>query len=75
MRLQKQLSNIIEGKEYPKYVIIVPPSAVEELGWKGGEELYHEVKDQSLIVRKAKGINEEVMKIASKHASAKITRK
>jgi antitoxin component of MazEF toxin-antitoxin module len=71
MRLQKQLSNIIQGKEYPKYVIIVPPSAVEELGWGAGEELDYEVKNQALTVRKAKAVNEQVMKIASKYAKAK----
>jgi len=72
MRLQKQLSNIVEGKEYPKYVIIVPPSAVEELGWKGGEELEHEVKEQTLIIRKAtEASEEEALKIASKYRKGK----
>ena len=67
MRLQKQLSNIIEGKEYPKYVIIVPPSTVDELGWKGGEELEHEVKDETLLIRKAESVNEaETLRIAKR---------
>jgi len=71
MRLQKQLSNIIQGKTYPKYVIIVPPSAVEELGWDAGEELEHEVKDEALVVRKAKIVSDEAIRIATKHAKVK----
>jgi len=71
MRLQKQLSNIVQGKEYPKYVIIVPPSAVEELHWVGGEELEHEVKDQSLVIRKTKLAENASLKLAQKYARVK----
>jgi antitoxin component of MazEF toxin-antitoxin module len=67
MRLQKQLSNVIEGKEYPKFVIIVPPSTVQELEWDAGEELEHEVKDKALIIRKARNIDAEAMKVIAKH--------
>lgn len=71
MRLQKQLSNIIAGKEYPKYVIIVPPPAIEQLGWKRGEELEHEVKDNTLLIRKAESdaaAEYEAGKIVSKYS-------
>ncbi len=73
MQLQKQLSRAVEGKEYPKFVIVIPPTAIEELEWREGQELEHEVKDQALIIRKAKGVDEEVMRIASRHT--KIRRK
>ena len=52
MHLQKQLSNKIDGKEYPKYVIVVKPSIIEKLGWKAGEELEAEVKGDKLIIEK-----------------------
>lgn len=52
MRLQKQLSRIYEGKQYPKYVIVIKPSVIERLGWKDGEELEAEVKGEKLIVEK-----------------------
>jgi bifunctional DNA-binding transcriptional regulator/antitoxin component of YhaV-PrlF toxin-antitoxin module len=67
MRLQKQLSRAVEGKEYPKYVLVVPPVTIEELQWKEGEELEHEVKDRTLLIRKAEPIDEEeVLRIARK---------
>ena len=52
MFLQKQLSKKIGDKEYAKYVIVVPPKLVEELGWKAGEELEAEVKKDKLIIEK-----------------------
>jgi bifunctional DNA-binding transcriptional regulator/antitoxin component of YhaV-PrlF toxin-antitoxin module len=66
MRLQKQVNRIVEDKEYSKYVLIVPPEDVEKLEWKEGQELTHEVKDQSLIIR-AKASDEEALKIATKY--------
>jgi bifunctional DNA-binding transcriptional regulator/antitoxin component of YhaV-PrlF toxin-antitoxin module len=67
MQLQKQLNRIVDNKEYSKYLLVIPPQAIEELQWKEGEELEHEVKDQTLIIRKAKVVDERVMKIARKH--------
>jgi len=52
MYLQKQLSKKIGDKEYSKYVIVVPPKMVEELGWKAGEELEAEIKNKKLIIEK-----------------------
>ena len=54
MKLQKQLSRKVQNKEYPKYVLVVPPDEIEKLGWKEGQELEHEVREQSLIVRPTK---------------------
>jgi antitoxin component of MazEF toxin-antitoxin module len=50
MRLQKQLSRRVESKEYAKYVLVVPPEEIQELGWKEGEELEPEVKGKKLII-------------------------
>ncbi len=73
MRLQKQLNRVVAHKEYPKYLLVIPPETVEQLEWAEGQELEHEVKEHALIVRKSKTVNEEVMKIASRHA--RVTRK
>jgi hypothetical protein len=49
-KLQKQLAYKRKGKEQFKHVIIVPEEAVNELGWKGGQELYLTVRSGQLIV-------------------------
>lgn len=54
MRLQKQLSRKVGNKEYPKYVIVIPPSIVSELGWNNGEELIAKVNGKELTI-KSKG--------------------
>ena len=71
MRLQKQVNRIVDDKEYSKYVLVIPPEEVEKLEWKEGEELEHEVKEQALIIHKAKHTDEEAMRIASKHVKVK----
>jgi bifunctional DNA-binding transcriptional regulator/antitoxin component of YhaV-PrlF toxin-antitoxin module len=52
MRLQKQLSRKYGNKEYPKWVITIPPKQVEALGWNEGEFLRSEVNTQELIIRR-----------------------
>ena len=52
MRLQKQLSRKVSNKEYPKWVIIVPPKQIEALGWKEGEYLDSEINNQELLIRR-----------------------
>ncbi len=69
--MQKQVNRVVEDKEYSKYVIIVPPEDVEKLQWREGEDLSHEVKDDTLLVRKAKPISEEALRIATKHAKVR----
>ncbi len=51
MQLQKQLSRKHKNKEYPKFTIVVPPKEIEKLGWKEGEELEPEIKDNILIIK------------------------
>lgn len=52
MRLQKQLSRKIGNTEYAKYVTVIPPQTVKELGWKDGEDLEPEIKNGKLIIKK-----------------------
>ena len=52
MRLQRQMSRRYKGKEYPKWMITVPPKQIEELGWVEGEFLESEVIRQELTIKK-----------------------
>jgi bifunctional DNA-binding transcriptional regulator/antitoxin component of YhaV-PrlF toxin-antitoxin module len=49
--LQKQLSRKVEGKEYPKYVVTIPPKQIEEAGWKEGTELEATVRDGKIVLK------------------------
>mgnify|MGYP001053255941 CR=1 FL=1 len=51
MRLLRQVSRLVGDNEYCKWVIIVPPHQVEELGWKEDEELESHVKSKSLLIK------------------------
>jgi bifunctional DNA-binding transcriptional regulator/antitoxin component of YhaV-PrlF toxin-antitoxin module len=53
MRLQKQVSRKIEDKEYPKYVVVIPPESVDKLGWNEGDELEAVIRGNSLTIRKS----------------------
>jgi len=66
MRLQKQLSRKVGDKEYPKWVIIVPPKQIDTLGWKEGEYLESEVNSQELVIRR-----EDIQKIQKRKEAAK----
>ena len=50
MKLQKQLSRKVGNVEYAKWVLVIPPSVIEELKWKEGQELNAKVKDKKLVV-------------------------
>lgn len=39
MKLQKQISRKIGNKEYPKWVLVIPPNIIEEAGLRDGDEL------------------------------------
>lgn len=52
MKLQKQLSRKVGNKEYPKWVVIIPPKQIDTLRWNEGEYLESEVNDQELIIRR-----------------------
>ena len=64
MYLQKQLSKKVGDKEYSKYVLVIPPSIIEKIKWKGGDELSIEIKEEKLIINK--NIERETVKLTDK---------
>ncbi|MFA6989811.1 MAG: AbrB/MazE/SpoVT family DNA-binding domain-containing protein [Candidatus Gastranaerophilaceae bacterium] len=54
MKLQKQLSRKVGNQEYSKYVVTIPPSEVEKLGWKAGQDLQFKVIDGRITIEKSK---------------------
>jgi bifunctional DNA-binding transcriptional regulator/antitoxin component of YhaV-PrlF toxin-antitoxin module len=68
MRLQKQLSRKVGNKEYPKWVITIPPKQIKTLGWAEGEFLESEINDQELIIQKEDMGKRQKMKGAAKKA-------
>jgi antitoxin component of MazEF toxin-antitoxin module len=50
MKLQKQLSRRIGNISYPKYVVVLPPKKVREIGWKEGIKLSASVRNKKLII-------------------------
>ena len=52
MRLQKHGSRKVEGKEYFKWTLVLPPDTVKELGWEEGEELEPEADGGKLVVKR-----------------------
>ena len=48
MKIQKQVSRIVNGKKYLKYWVVIPPSAIKELGFKD-RELDYEIKDKNVM--------------------------
>ena len=51
MKLQRQISRQVGENEYSKWVLIVPPSEIELLGWKEGQELQSQVREGKLIIK------------------------
>ncbi len=51
MRLQRSLSRRYHGKDYAKWIIVIPPKQVRELGWEEGDDLEAVTKGHALIVR------------------------
>jgi len=51
MKLQKQSVGKVGGKEYHKFVIVVPNDLVEKAGLKEGQELEGEAKEGEIKVR------------------------
>jgi antitoxin component of MazEF toxin-antitoxin module len=48
VKLQKQLSRRFAGKDYAKWVVVLPPRIVRELGWKEGQELKSQIDGRIL---------------------------
>lgn len=54
MRLQKQKTREVKGKEYFRWTVVIPPDEVEELGWQQGDELATRKHDGKLTIEKSK---------------------
>lgn len=54
MKLQKQLSRKVGNVVYPKWLVVIPPEIVREIGWREGEELNAVVREGKIILRPKK---------------------
>ena len=52
MKLIKQKGRVYEGKEYFKYILVLPNKLIEKLGWKGGEHLKVDIKKDKIVIEK-----------------------
>lgn len=52
MRLLSTKSREYKGKEYRKYLVILPNKLITALGWKEGDDLKAEEKGGKLVVGK-----------------------
>jgi hypothetical protein len=50
LKLQKQISRQVGESEYSKWILVIPPSDIEILGWKEGQELRSKVREKKLII-------------------------
>ena len=50
MKLQKMLNRKVEGKEYSKWIIVLPQKEIADLGWKEGIELKTKIKKDRIIL-------------------------
>ncbi len=51
MKLQRQSSRKVGNVEYDKWVVVIPPEKVKEMGWKEGMELDLDSKKNELILK------------------------
>ena len=54
MRLQKQKTREVKGKEYFRWTVVIPPNEVRELGWTEGTELESKLKEGKLLIKPVK---------------------
>jgi hypothetical protein len=54
VRLQRHKTRRVKGKDYFRWMVVIPPKSVEELGWKEGMELETRMKKGRLVLRRAK---------------------
>ena len=52
MKLQSHVSRKYKDNSYRKFWIIIPKKNLEKLGWKTGQELKAEIKNNKLIISK-----------------------
>lgn len=52
MKLHKVVNREYHGKTYFRWILMVPPKIVGELGWREGEEITMEVRGRVLKVHR-----------------------
>ena len=55
MKLHKVVNREYRGKTYFRWILMVPPKVVGELGWREGEEIAMEVRGRTLKVQPTGG--------------------
>jgi hypothetical protein len=50
VKLHKVVNREYRGKTYYRWILMVPPKVVGELGWREGEEIAMEVRGRALKV-------------------------
>jgi len=50
MRLQRHFARTVKGREYFKWVVVIPSEDVIELGWAEGEELKSKMHQGGLLL-------------------------
>ncbi len=50
MKLHKVVNREYRGKTYYRWILMVPPKVVGELGWHEGEEIAMEVRGRALKI-------------------------
>lgn len=51
MRLQRQLSRQIGNTFYSKWVVVIPPEKIRQVGWRIGADLEIEVRGNTIILK------------------------
>ena len=64
MRLQRQISRQVGENEYSKWILVVPPSDIDQLCWKEGQELTTKVREKKLIIEVRTKPKERVKKMS-----------
>ena len=73
MKLQKQVSRLVGDNEYVKWVIIIPPAQVQQLGWSEGEELESFVEGTFLRITKSTSQKPKLEKMSYAEFKARIS--
>ena len=50
MRLQKQKTREVKGKDYYRWTVVIPPDEIEGLGWNEGLELEPKRRGNKLVI-------------------------
>lgn len=54
MKLQRRFLRNVEGKDYVKWIVNIPPKDVEALGWKEGQPLMISLTEEGLLISETK---------------------